>query len=34
MMIFDVLSTYHNKGIETITELIKMSNIEEVQARA
>ena len=32
MMILDALSTYHDKGIKAITELIRMTNIEEVKA--
>ena len=32
MMIQDGLSPYHDKGIKAITELIKMTNIEEVKA--
>ncbi len=32
IMILDALSTYHDKCIEAITELIKMTNIEEVKA--
>ena len=32
MMILDALSTYHDKGIKAITELIGMTNVEEVKA--
>ncbi len=32
MMIVDGLSTYHDKGIEAITESIRMTNIEKVKA--
>jgi hypothetical protein len=32
MMILDALATYRDRGIEAIRGLIKMTNIEEVQA--
>ena len=32
MMILDALSTYNDKGLEAISGLIKMTNIEEVRA--
>ena len=31
MMILDALSTYNDKGLEAISELIKMTNVEEVR---
>jgi hypothetical protein len=32
MMILDALSTYNDKGLEAIAELMRMTNIEEVKA--
>ena len=32
MMILDALSTYNDKALEAISELIKMTNVEEVRA--